>query len=684
MKKVLGIGAFRKGALLKPANIDFAIAGLATEKTNYTIPIYVHRGKQVSESLSSDVFLDGKCKTDFSDVYFEDGNGNKLDHYIASIGNHEYRLSDNNLGYINLICKNGDILSTSVPNLGTLNYSYLSKSTDNGVTWTMLYYATGSIICLYEDSHGYLYIGVGFKVYRSIDLGVTFSQVLDFTAVSGKLILSNITENVNGDIYIGRYQAANNNVAIFKSTDGGATFNSIYAEAVHQHCHAVKCDPVTGYVYAGLDGTTFAVVRSVDNGANWTTLNAPASGANPDAIYCGNGYRLFGSEDQSQANTMYRTTDDITFTTVLKTGHLITCINKINGILFAVGQSLQRNCYPALFTSTDEGLTWKTIRVFDFTKTAFSGYDVNNVTMGIPKGETLQQLILGRFTTTDLKTARLIGSGNNYEALCYVKIPTLTTSGITIKVKSAGLKPSTTDAFVDPAISNLILWYKLNEGSGTVINDSSGNGHNGVLTMGQGSWLTNKTRRIGSNVPEIKQPGSSLRCAGSGYTGKSSIDVTGSNTDPAFQLIKNFTVLAWINPLALDNYSLIGNITGFYGWGIQIAGANKLYFNIGNGTSHEIHTAIQAGMNFYAMGNTFMVGAIVTNDTIGKIKFIMNGNVSAPLAKTTEIALNNCLITVCDKAIASYKYSGDLDDVRIYNRELTELEIRSIYEMRNL
>jgi len=645
------------------------------EVPNYNLPVYVHYGDNEGEESSHNyhAYRNRKCKTDFSDIYFTDEDDNKLNFYLASHGNYEFINEKSKRGRQAWIKNNGDILSIAAD---PENPTALYISSDNGANWTLVFdfiAVPGSPRLLWCDSLENIFVGLINKgLWRSTDGGETFTQVIDMTAVSGSMLPGCMTEDDDGNLYVGRYQAAYD-VKIYKSTDHGATWAVCYEETTHQHVHGIKYDPYTGNIYAGLDGVPMALIRSVDKGANWTIINSEPHTCSL-AIYCGDGFRLFGCGTHEDGAAIIRTTDDITFTTVLNDNSVVSFIEKIGDVLIASCTTNAKQLYPAFVKSEDDGITWETIEIFPKQSSQLLGYQLLASNKGIVKGETEESII---FCETDnpesydvvLDRLRLKAGGNHYTAMFYVNIGTLPVLGKTINVRGGGSEISTLDTFVEPNIANLLVNYKLDEGVGTVISDSSGNSKDGVLTD-TGAWNSYNVRRVGSFYPPIKKMGASYK----GAFG-TRIQITNSNVDPVFQFNKNFTILIWTDNETVPSTALVNKGAE---WTFGHSGTNnRLIFSMLIEGSTVTFPSSDTNRTIYTLnsgGN--MVGVIVDNSTPAKIKFVCNGHISTELELTADIIPGSGNIRIIGNG------EVDADDVRIYGRALTEVEILDIFHCR--
>lgn len=681
----IGIGidiARRSGAIdwssyCTPLNIT---SESDAEEVNYTIPVYVHWKENEGEDSSHNyhAYMNRKCKTDFSDIYFTDEDDNKLDFYLASQGNYELINEKSKRGYQAWINSNGDILSIAANPLESNYRNKLFISTDKGVTWSVVYdfTASGTPRLLWLDSLENIFIGLIDKgLWRSGDGGTTFTRVIDMTAVSGSILPRCITEDNLGNLYCGRYQD-DYDVKIYKSTDHGVTWVVCYEETTHQHVHMIGYDPYTGNIYASLDGAPMALIRSVDNGANWTIINAEPHTCSL-AMYFGDGFRLFGTGAHEDGAAIIRTTDDSTFTTVLNDSSVVSFINEIGGLLFASCSTNAKQHYPAFVKSEDDGVTWETIEIFPSQSLALLGYQLLHSNKGIIRGETEESII---FCETDnpatydvvLDRLRLKAGGNHYTAMFYVNIGTLPVLGKIINVRSGGSEVSTLDTFVEPNIPNLLVQYKLDEGTGgtgTVILDYSGNNKHGTLTS-TGSWNNYNLRRVGSFHPPIKKSGASFK----GTTG-SRIQVNGGDVDADFKFAKNFTILLWVGDENAGSSVLVSKANS---WAFGYAGINNsmMFTVIIDGISTK-YSSSDTDRTIYTLNSgENMVGIIVDNSTPAKIKFVCNGHIS------TELTLSADIVPVDGSVRPLNSHHGDGDDFRIYNRALTKSEILNIFHCR--
>lgn len=253
---------------------------------------------------------------------------------------------------------------------GLLNGSIL-RTTD-GISWNVLssWYHPSGVYALRVDSRGYLFVGAAslyYPIYRSTDNGNSFHVVLNQSTNWNYMLLWNMAEDSNGNLYLASY---GEKAIVFKSTSGGAYGSwAIKLNATQTynayHMHSIYVDKDINYVYASYGDVVRGDIRSIDGGDTWTTL--PVS-EGVTAITKFKGYRYFG-EDCSP-NVITRTNDDVNFEVafdppaVFYSGSVnafftFWLTESINGIMYAGTYK------PPTIWATHNGLKW--VKLFNLT-----------------------------------------------------------------------------------------------------------------------------------------------------------------------------------------------------------------------------------------------------------------------------------------------------------------------------
>jgi prepilin-type N-terminal cleavage/methylation domain-containing protein len=211
-------------------------------------------------------------------------------------------------------------------------------------------------------------------------------------------------------------------------------------------------------------------------------------------------------------------------------------------------------------------------------------------------------------------------------------------------VLSFGSDPNLSPIFNN---SDLVGYWKLDEGTGTTANDSSGNGNTGTLTNGP-TWITGKV----DNALSFDGVDDYIRI-----------------NDNILTLANTFTLSWWIKaPFPDDNNDvLFGDSSS--GLSIYSLSSNGgFYGSIGNISTRWL---IQANVH----DNEWHLVTITAEATTGDIRAYKDG-----ISSYVTTGTNFSLITLDDLYIGcSPAWNGNIDEVRIYNRALSPAEIKAIY-----
>jgi prepilin-type N-terminal cleavage/methylation domain-containing protein len=245
-----------------------------------------------------------------------------------------------------------------------------------------------------------------------------------------------------------------------------------------------------------------------------------------------------------------------------------------------------------------------------------------------------------------------------------------TKTNISKMANDGGFEPTLyevgSDLFIPSPHSGLVGYWSFDEGTGTIAYDLSGYGNNGTLNN------FNFTETSGWTTGKI---GKALIFDG--------VDdwVRVSNT-PSLDINKNVSVFAWVNrsrivdwERILGKYYYSGGNTG--SWELDLGqGYLRCLFNI-NGT--WIYTNAPDGTN-NATSTWYFVGCVYDGS---KLYNYVNGEL-----KATSIASGNITTTTYPLAIGTTSNGTDIqnviqgiiDELRIYNRALSDSEIKALYE----
>jgi hypothetical protein len=195
--------------------------------------------------------------------------------------------------------------------------------------------------------------------------------------------------------------------------------------------------------------------------------------------------------------------------------------------------------------------------------------------------------------------------------------------------------------------------YALNEGTGTIATDASGNGNNG--TINGATWATGKS-------------GGGLSFDGNDYVIK---------TNPSAGLKPSLEVAtaAWIKTSATDTGGAeIVSMGDSYALRVETNGNIRLFYY--NGSSwNSIKTT----------GVNVLDGAwhhIVGQKTSTALQIYVDGISKASTPNTGTIAYTrgtDLFIGRHGDGVDNYNFNGIIDDIRIYNRALSNQEVQNLY-----
>jgi hypothetical protein len=210
---------------------------------------------------------------------------------------------------------------------------------------------------------------------------------------------------------------------------------------------------------------------------------------------------------------------------------------------------------------------------------------------------------------------------------------------------------------------NLVGWWKLDEGSGTTAADSSGNGNEGTLN-GDPQWVTGIL-------------GSALE-----FDGVDDYVDIGLGAGGYFSTLNSgFTVAAWINRASTGTHDVIfgagrnpvGTTAGDNndGWKLSITSANVITFTTLGILDYTSSVGVPTG-EWAHVAATF-------NEAGTELRIYLDGNFQQTISGNGPANPATGLFAVGFGATWALEFfDGALDDVRVYNKVLTEAEIKPL------
>lgn len=197
----------------------------------------------------------------------------------------------------------------------------------------------------------------------------------------------------------------------------------------------------------------------------------------------------------------------------------------------------------------------------------------------------------------------------------------------------------------------LVASYSFNEGTGSTVSDSSGKGNNGTITGA--TWSTSgkygKALSFNGTTNYVSVP-----------------DAT------PLDLTNGMTLEAWVNPSTLSGWRTIllkeqsGNLT------------YALYANTdGNVPSGEMYVGANADIRGSAQLplNTWSHVAVTYNGSV--FKFFLNGTEIFSKNISGSMSVSNGQLRIGGNTIWGEYFKGMIDEIRIYNKDLSQSEIQS-------
>jgi fibronectin type 3 domain-containing protein len=209
---------------------------------------------------------------------------------------------------------------------------------------------------------------------------------------------------------------------------------------------------------------------------------------------------------------------------------------------------------------------------------------------------------------------------------------------------------NTADATTPAAPLGLVAAYAFDEGSGTTVTDSSGNGNNGTIT--NATWSTSG------------EYGDALS-----FNGTSAL-VTIPNS-ASLQLSSGMTLEAWVNPTTVNS-----------NWRDVIYKANDNFYLEATSTSssHPDAGVIAGGTYADAFGPAALTAgawSFLTETYDGStLRLYVNGTLVASTAHTGPIATSTNPLQIGGDSLYGQYFAGLIDNVRVYNTALSASQIQ--------
>ncbi|MDD3474318.1 MAG: right-handed parallel beta-helix repeat-containing protein [Candidatus Dojkabacteria bacterium] len=222
--------------------------------------------------------------------------------------------------------------------------------------------------------------------------------------------------------------------------------------------------------------------------------------------------------------------------------------------------------------------------------------------------------------------------------------------------------------------NSLIGWWRLNEVSGTVAQDFSGSNRNGTLRNfnagldnGPSGW--NSSGKYGNALAfdgvddNVSLP---------------SFAFTNTNGAITYESWTNSSLSSTIKTFISDGPA--SATVGYY-WIYRAANTNDLVLQYANGTSTK---AMTFSDYFQGLDNTWIHTVVVANYTNKSVTVYRNGDeFSSQTTDNMVFPSTNRVKYIGAWLSTFYRFSGKMDEVRLYNRELNSTEINASFDAGN-
>ena len=246
----------------------------------------------------------------------------------------------------------------------------------------------------------------------------------------------------------------------------------------------------------------------------------------------------------------------------------------------------------------------------------------------------------------------------------YTAPPNTGSSVLTDTITATSIQDSTKSATAIVTVSSgLVGWWPLDEGTGLVAHDVSGQGNNvmwsGTPSSPSGTYYTRG--EIGS--------------AAGYFNGTDNVLTVG--TQPVYAFTGPFTISMWINPASARTVGIVSRENfkndGNNGYLLGLTPPNAQFCLVGNdGAKYACANGSGVGVGVWTLLTTVYDG---TNMSI-----YVNGTLNSQVASSlTPPATNGSLVFGIIEQGNPSRFNGSLEDIRVYNRALSASEISSLY-----
>jgi hypothetical protein len=227
--------------------------------------------------------------------------------------------------------------------------------------------------------------------------------------------------------------------------------------------------------------------------------------------------------------------------------------------------------------------------------------------------------------------------------------------------------------------NGLVGWWPFSNNT----NDESGNGNNGSFTgLSCGFCGTTTVTAAPSSSPDR------FGSLNNSFFYNDSLDFISIQNSSSLQLTNNFTISTWLKPYSFNFGSYTWGVilakwggTGDASYQLRISNNGTILFDTHNGTNTTtMNSSLPILINQWSnivIVQSGSVCKIYINSTLSSV----NNNMLTPLVMNNPIEIGRNFNQFPN--YANEGFLGDIDDIGMWNRALTELEINDLFNASN-
>jgi prepilin-type N-terminal cleavage/methylation domain-containing protein len=253
-----------------------------------------------------------------------------------------------------------------------------------------------------------------------------------------------------------------------------------------------------------------------------------------------------------------------------------------------------------------------------------------------------------------------------------------TQTNISKMANDGGFEPTLyevgSDLFIPSPHSGLVGYWSFDEGTGTIAYDLSGYGNNGTLLD------ASSTNADGNTPPQWT----------TGKIGKALIfdgvdDYVSMGNKFNMGTTQDFTLVAWVkvNALQASSQGVVGKLPwSCGGYGIEIYPNGTIYGNLKTQTASACGCSLSRSSASSPLNEWYFLANTIKRNDKNSLYFNGNLSTSGSISSLYGCSVDNSFnFTVgAPPGSGGNYFNGLIDEVRVYNRALSDSEIKALYD----